>query len=236
MCRFALTIAFLIGLIPALSGQDQGRQASRKISLVLPSGVASETVQINYFMTGPFGGYAGWVKPETKRTAYEIDTSVEGCPTKNIEVIAWLPGCEIVTLNIPIWDDRIERSLPCKTLGSVVMNGQIFPISLLREQPAEIQVEYLAEWGDRFFGVYDGPVPTFQIAKVVPDEEGKFQVKLPDLSKQTNLGEGGFNFILRHKTTLNIIAFLKPTENVAETGLLKVHPDYPGIVQFAARR
>ena len=57
----------------------------------------------------------------------------------------------------------------------------------------------------------DGPVTAIGIATVVPDEKGQFEIAVPDFSKQTNLGEGEFQFILRKTKSGNIITFTSRT-------------------------
>src|SRR5882724_13443563 len=66
MCRFALAFVLLAASVPASVGQEAGLQRLPRLSLVLPSGFASETVQINYFMGGSFGGYGGYVRAGKK--------------------------------------------------------------------------------------------------------------------------------------------------------------------------
>jgi hypothetical protein len=121
-------------------------------------------------------------------------------------------------------------------LKQILLRGQVSPISITQDyQPAEVEVDYLAMWDHQFFGIMDGPVTSLHIATVVPEEKGQFEVAVPDFSKQTNLGEGEFQFILRQTTTGNIIAFLKPTsEDRGDVGL-KVRPSYPPVTQFLAK-
>jgi hypothetical protein len=52
MDRITLAIVIFAGLISVSAGQETALQRSPKISLVLPSDIAPETVQINYFTEG----------------------------------------------------------------------------------------------------------------------------------------------------------------------------------------
>ena len=88
-------------------------------------------------------------------------------------------------------------------------------------------------WSYRFFGIFDGPVTTIRLATVRPDRDGKFEIMLPDLYKQSSLGDGAIEFILRDVKTGNIIAFLRPTETTPNSHLLSVRASYP-IVQLIA--
>jgi hypothetical protein len=236
MRSFALGIVLLVALAPALAYQDEGSQPLPKVSLVLPPGVVSETVQIVYFMVGPFGGNGLALKMEKDRPSYDIDASVDGKQATNIKVIAYLPGCEIATFDIPVRGKSLERQVPCKPLGSISLQGQIFPVSTTQEQPTEVDVNYLAVWSHKFFGICDGPVTTIHLGTAVLDENGGFSTKLPDFSKQVDLGEGVFEFILRQAHGGNIIAFLKPEESISPYGGLKVQSSYSAVVTLIAER
>ncbi len=169
MFRFALRFAILVALTPALAGQEIDSPPLPKVVLSLPSGIASESVQIGYFMVGSFGGYGTYVKPAKGQSAYEINAFVDGKPARDVKVIAFLPGCEIVTLDIPMQGETQERQLTCEPLEWIVFSGQISPVSITREKPAEVEVVYLAPWAHQFFGIIDGIVSSFRLGAVVPD-------------------------------------------------------------------
>ena len=76
--QFVAVCVFFGGWWLPLPAQEADEMAPPRVSLILPADLPSENVQIDYFMTGPFGGYGGFVRPETKRTSYEIQPSVEG--------------------------------------------------------------------------------------------------------------------------------------------------------------
>ena len=237
MFRSILRIALLVAAAAPAMGQDSASRQAPKISLTLPSNIPSETVQINYFMIGPFGGYGDFVRTENGRTTYDVVASVDGKAAANVKVIAYLPGCEIATLEIPIKGTTLSRPLSCKLLGRILLRGQISPISIIQDYPPpKVEVDYLAMWDHQFFGIMDGPVTSLHVATVVPDEKGQFEVAVPDFSKQTNLGEGEFQLILRQTTTGNIIAFLKATSEDRDDVGLKVRPSYPQVTQFLANR
>jgi len=236
MFRFALGFAILVGLTPALAGQEVDSPPLPKVVLSLPSGIPSESVQINYFMVGPFGGYGTYVKPAKKRSTYEIDASRDGKPARDVKVIAFLPGCDIVTLDIPIEGEVQERQLTCEPLEWILFSGQISPVSITLEKPAEIEVVYLAPWAHQFFGIIDGIVTTFRLGTVVPDKEGRFEIKLPDFYRQTTARDGELEFILREPKSGNIIAYLKPLGESGNSPRLKISSPYFPLVQFTAEK
>jgi len=235
MNRVVLGVVLLGGLVPSLAGQDDASTRLPRIVLSLPSGVRSETAQIVYFMGGAFGGSGSFVKAEKGKHSYAIDASVDGIPAGSIKIIAYLPGCEIVTIDLQLHGEESLQQLVCKPMGSVSLHGQIFPVSITQDQPVEVEVTYLAEWSHRFFGICDGPITTIHVGTVVPDENGKFLVELPDLNRQTDLGEGKFELKLRNRTSWNIIAWLKPADTSANPfGLLRVRASYSPLEQFMA--
>jgi hypothetical protein len=174
------------------------------------------------------------MRAESKRASVDIDPFVEGQPAKNIKIIAYLPGCEIATLDLTFSGRPVERWLDCYPLGSVSFRGQVLPASATREQNKEIEVSYLALWSHEFFGISDGPVTTIRLGTVRPDRDGRFEITFPDLYKQSSLGNGAIEFILRDVKTGNIIAFLRPAEATADSSrFLSVRASYP-IVQLIA--
>jgi hypothetical protein len=227
MWRWCPTVVVLVTLIPGLAAQDHPR-----VSLLLPSGIASEAVQIEYFLTGPFGGYGGFVHAESKKASFDIDPFVEGRPAENIKIIAYLPGCEVATLDLTFSGTSVERWLDCFPLGSVSFRGEVLPTSGAREQDGEIEVSYLAMWSHEFYGIADGPVTTIRLGTFRPKRDGKFEATLPDLYQQSILRDGAIEFILRGVKTGNIIAFLRPAEATPNSpNWLRVQAAYP-IVQL----
>jgi hypothetical protein len=71
--------------LPAAFGQDDANVQLPTITLSLPADVSPEAGQINYFMTGLFGGYGKFVKTSKGMTSYEIAASVDGKPAANVK-------------------------------------------------------------------------------------------------------------------------------------------------------
>jgi hypothetical protein len=157
-------------------------------------------------MTGPFGGHGGLVTPDNGRSAYEIIAAVHGKPAGRVKLIAYVPGCQIETLDIQVQSRTISQQLSCVPLAQKILHGQITPTPIT-QQRSEVEVTYLAMWDHRFFGIADGPVTAIRVTTAIPDQNGDFELTLPDFSAQANLGEGEFSFTLREIKTRNIIAF-----------------------------
>ena len=76
------------------------------VSISLPPDVLSETVQISYFLVGPFGGYGGYVAQRTGVDSYEIPTMVEGKAATEIRMIVYASACEIQQFVLPLAHGR----------------------------------------------------------------------------------------------------------------------------------
>lgn len=223
------SLALVALLISASTVEAQDRP---KVLLALPSGIASKNVQIDYFLTGAFGGYGGFVRAEPNKASYDIEPFVDGRPAENIKIIAYLPRCEIATLDLTFSGTPVEHSLDCYPLGSVSFRGQLSPTSTTRAQSREIEVTYLAMWSHRFFGIADGPVTTIRLGTVRPEKDGRFEIALPDFYRQSGLPDGALQFILRDPKTGNITASLKPAAtSPSSPDWLSVQASYP-IVRF----
>ena len=227
---FAVWIGLFAGMSSAVVGQSPG------ITLSLPTDIASETVQINYFMTGPFGGYGSYVTSQKGRVSYDIPASVDGKPAGEVKIIAYLPGCEIAKLEITMQGVSEARTLSCKALRTVPLHGRILPVPVAQTAGMEVEIRYEADWDHEFFGIKDGMVTTIHIASVSPDEDGRFEVELPDFFKQADLGQGSFQFMLRNKDSGNIVATLKPEKVPPFFGGLPISSSYAPLVQFSADR
>ncbi len=237
MARHSFMVRILLGIVFFLSaglvgtGQDISPQPSPAIHLDFPPGIPSNSVQISYFMTGPFGGYGGFVTPETGRSTYEIIAAVDGKPAKRIKLIAYATGCQIETFDIQIQTQTVSQQFLCIPLAQKVLHGQITPASIT-QQPSEVEVTYLAD--APFFGIFDGPDTQIIIKGGIPDQNGNFEVTLPDFSAQANLGEGEFTFTLREIKTRNIIASLYPADDARGPQGLKVEASYPLLIRFSS--
>ena len=89
------TCAILLVMIGFLSPEAQTpskKGNSPSVSVLLPPNIPSETLQISYFLIGPFGGYGSYTKPGPGLQAYGILASVEGKPASAIGMIVYAAG------------------------------------------------------------------------------------------------------------------------------------------------
>jgi hypothetical protein len=205
------------------------------VSISLPPNTPSETVQVSYFLRGPFGGYGGYAAQHAGLHSYEIPASVEGKAATEIRMIVYASGCEIQTFVIPLAENsRVKQEFPCQRSAMVKLSGRIVPNELARDNNAELVVTYMAYWAHEFYGIVDGAVTVFSVATVSPDANGMFQADLPyfsaDAAADSSERRAGFWLMLLDSKTWNHVASdLEP--EVSELRLeghgLRIRSHYP---------
>jgi len=230
------------GLLPQSAQTPKTASFLPSVSISLPPNMLSETVQISYFLIGPFGGHGGYAAQRTGGHSYEIPTMVDGKAAAEIRMIVYAPGCEIQTFVIPLaGDSRVSQEFPCQPVETVKLSGHIVPDALVRGTNAELVVTYMAYWAHGFYGIGDGFVTGFHLAAVSPDANGMFQVDLPyfsvDAEASSSEQRASFQLMLRDSKTGNHIASnLEPEKHelrLQEHGL-PIRSQYPDDLIFTS--
>lgn len=224
ICATALGLLLLPSILIAQEAPQP--PDTLRFLLVLPDDISPDEVRIQYFA----GGDGGFLKEEPEKHAYEL-----AAPGTGVKVIAYLPGCEFDTLELTA-ESPTTQELNCRPLPSLMLTGRIVPRDVMAGLSVRVEASYLAFWAHEFFGIADGMVATSKVATAVPDEDGAFELSLPDFADDAAATrwkmKGQWHFLLREVGTGNILAFLKPSES---DGLgLEVRSSYPGEVTFAA--
>jgi hypothetical protein len=202
--------------------QPGAPQEGPLISLYLPRGFPSEKAQLQYFLTGAFGGYGDFIRPKPDRQTLDFTAAVNGRSTDRLRIIAYLPGCEVITFDFLLEGTAMWRRLDCRPLATITIHGQV-PRAYL-DRKSKVAISYQADWARAFFGIRDGMTPAFSLLSVVPDENGEFSAEVPDFYKQ-NLGHGTYLFGF-HGTDRRKESNLNPVE-------IPVGPSYPPEIQFS---
>lgn len=242
-CVFSALLAMSAFLSPAAQTPSKPDDLP-SVSVLLPANIPSETVQISYFLVGPFGGYGGYTKQRPGLHAYEISALVKGKAASEIRMIVYASGCEIKTFVLQLaGDSRLTEEFECQRPATVQLSGQIVPTELVIRNNAELVVFYMANWSHGFFGITDGMVTEFRLATVSPDANGVFQVELPyftaDTVDSSSQARANFRLMLRDSKTWNHLASnLEP--EVPELRLkvpgLRILSHYPYGLKFTAAR
>ena len=211
------------------------------VTITLPPNVPSERVDIRYFMTGPFGGFGGFVQPQPNLHAYQIEGAVDGKPARGMKIVVYAPGCQVAIFDLPLTGRSVlQRAFSCKPLATLVLTGKIVPGEGIRKSNTVVSVVYLAYWACDFFGVKDCLVETFSVGTAVADADGIFHIQLPDFSKDpvtsSFRSSGSLRFVLLEPETGNIVNKLAADGYASDGGNLPILPRYPESVTFVARR
>jgi hypothetical protein len=232
----------MAGLLPQSAQTPKTASSLPSVSISLPPDIPSETVQISYFLVGPFGGYGGYAAQLTGVHSYEIPTMVDGKAATEIRMIVYGSGCEIQQFVITLAEhSRVSQEFPCQPVETVKLSGHIVPDALVRDTNAELIVTYMAYWAHGFYGIGDGLVTEFHLATVFPDANGTFQVDLPyfgvDAEASSSKQRASFRLMLRDSKTGNHIeSNLEPEKQelrLPEHGL-RIRSQYPDDLIFTA--
>lgn len=108
----------LAGLLPQSAQTPKIASFLPSVSISLPPDVFSETVQISYFLIGPFGGYGAYVTQRAGVHSYEIPTMVEGKVATEIRMIVYAPGCEVQQFVLPLAEhSRVNQDIQRTSSG-----------------------------------------------------------------------------------------------------------------------
>ena len=206
MKRCTTALGLLLVLTSALNAQDMSPSPNFvRFSLVVPSNVPLENTKIY-----TAGAYDSFLREQPQLHAYELQVSSAG-----VKVIAYLPGCEIDILELTP-EIPTKQVLECRPLQTIKLSGKIIQREVLIGKVAEIEIHYMAYWAHEFAGTHIGIVPEYRVAKVTPDNNGAFDVLLPDFARDAVSsrwkGKGKWRIFLREVATGNTLATLKPSE------------------------
>lgn len=239
---FRRILVILLGVTSCLQTTPTRKKADDLplVSIGLPQDVPSDTVQISYHLIGPFGGRGGYAVQQFGVTSYQIPTVIDGKTATEVRAIVYAPGCEIQKFVIPLTEQSpVSREFACERVETVRLSGQIVPNELARYGNAELVITYMAAWSHGFFGIVDGPFTHFELVKMSPHADGRFDVDVPMISREATLSEprASLCLMLRDSRTLNGIApNLEPddAELRSEDRCLQTRTSYPTEMKFTA--
>lgn len=172
-----MLIALLVGPARA-QPQDP---ASASVRLNFSEEVNLKDLSIQYYLTGPFGGFGGFELTQPDVRSYDLDMWRAGQPAKTLKVIVYCPGQRFVLISESGFEKVPARTLPVNftKLGTVPLAGRVLgaPSANL-----EVVVNYVASWSHTFFGIADGAVASFRVASTKLKPDGSFSVLVPDLT------------------------------------------------------
>jgi hypothetical protein len=209
------------------------------LTLDLPPGIPSETIQIMTELGGEFGAVgSGFVAQPPDKRVIEIDLSHNGKLAKEILLTAYMPGCELVIMQLPLTDNPTPRvPLVCTSLPKISISGSV-PPEFVQGHQAELTIEY---WGNWKSFMLDGFVHLITLARVPVEKDGTFRSEITDFSKYERASSSALPrslyFSLRDAKTWNLLGpdlwLTAESANLRTSmGGVKVEPAYPQGLRF----
>jgi hypothetical protein len=242
--RHLVALLFSLSFFPDIRSAIVPRVFEKpRITLSLPAGIPSETVQIHYFMSGSFGGNGAGVTPPPNQSTYTIEAPADGETPTDIRIMVYAPDCRIVVFQLKVSADTAEeRKIACERLPVIKLSGQIVPKDLAQSGRSQLSIHYVAPWANQFFGIKDGPLTEFSLATVSPNDQGWFEVELPDFSGEqegdSSRKEAALRLELWQSTSTDRGAIdLSPAqpEFAVFPHFLKILPFYPRSLEFTGK-
>src|SRR5512140_119856 len=179
MARLYLIVPwFFLICAPAASALADVRPA-REFIVVLPADIASESVSILYMISGAFGGVSSYAEKQPERHSYAIPLEYENKPAREMTAVIYGSGCKFGVLEWTAEGHRpANATFECDPLPTTTISASVRLPDELRAKPNFVDVTYVAHWVNVLFGIMDGAVPEFEIAKVTQVGD-RFEINVP---------------------------------------------------------
>ena len=159
-------------------------------------------------------------------------------------MIIYVPGCQIVTMDAPdLRRSSHEFPFECQPLPTTTFNGKVSTDEKIANPNAVVDIRYMALWSHEFFGIADGFITQFNIARASLDQDYAFSAVLPDFSKDSATNtykrtpqDATLSFMLRDSKSWNILGMLFPPLTLSISNEIPVRESYPSQVVFTQKR
>lgn len=219
MRRVLLCIVILLTLA-VWEGFGQMIKSPKSLILHLSRDSDPGSLWIEYFLTGTFGGYGGFVKTDSKTWDYKVPVSHDGKFAKNLKVIVNGPNYKAALFDVAKKSfDRgihlkLERRATVRFSGKVLLPPSISGNGLM------VSIGYMEKWMCSFFRSSDCFTVAHPIAFVDLDAEGRFKLDLPNFASDPVIAayadKGEFEFEVRDKKNHKTFYILEP-QNVRKS-------------------
>ena len=232
--RLWFAILALAGLgAGAAAFQDSSTEVT--VRLRFPDGIDLTGLQIQYFLSGPFGGYGAPVQLDPGRRESVIHASHRGQLASTFQAIVWVPGYRYVLLpRSPIESQGLVRSIELEPLNRIPLSGEVIlarPVKGLT-----IEAGYFSDWECDFFGFIDCLQAPHMVSKERIAVDGSFTLQIPDFARDPGLASfprlGRLMLIIRDQVTLNPIYELEEVRTRGRRAEVPVASQYPQDLQL----
>jgi hypothetical protein len=232
--RLWFAILALAGLVATVSAfQDSSTEVT--VRLRFPEGIDLTGLQIQYFLTGPFGGYGAPAQLAAGRRESVIHASHRGQLATTFQAVVGVPGYRYVLLpKSPIESQGLTRSIELEPLNRIPLSGE-----LILARPVKgltIEAGYLTDWECDFFGLIDCLQAPHVVSRARIAEDGSFTLQIPDFAHDPGLPSfprlGRLQLIIRDQITLNPIYELEEVQTRGRRAEVPVASQYPQDLQL----
>ncbi len=209
---------------------------NESILLLFPKGVDTDELQINYYITGSFGGYSNHIRIKPKTRSYKISTSHEGKEARTLKLTVSSPKYQVMTFDFPTLENQRKNiQLKFKPLGTVPFNGRILSTARLNPEKWQLQILYIPGWQCGYFGFLECLLGHIPITLANFDKSGRFTVNLPDFANDPIIASykdnGEFTFRVKEKSG-KLLFDLKPEKESKGFRSIQAALNYPGEIVF----
>lgn len=230
--RPGLFLALLLTLFSAaIAQQPAENQTIFTIDVAAPT--KAQDVQVRYFYSGELGGYASSIASPSDDNRIAIKTGVEGQSATSLKLVAYAPGCQLVTISVnDLASGNRQGSFQCAALDTLEFHGHAN--SAVQGKGLQAQVLYECNWCTRFFGLKSASISPFSLGKADIGSDGSFTISLPDFSADplwsSLANDASLFFYVVAGTNGQPVGALKPSSDISgKEGALKVAASYPQV-------
>jgi len=211
-----------------------------KFKFILPATAELKGAAIEYFLTGPSGGYGHHA--EIQAGAKECEVEVGNAEA--LKAIVYRTGHGFALVTMQTLTDAATNSVTVvlpPPVALLPLNGNVTAPEGKSLAGFKLEIRYEAVWGMEFFGIIDGIAPSFKVATLDIAEDGSFSARVPDFTQDAvvrqfkPLAEDELTLTLRDAKTGNVPYVLELDSTLGERNRLKVAGAYPDVVILRAK-
>jgi hypothetical protein len=225
-----LFVVFASLVASSVAQQPVDNQSIFTITVAAPT--QAKDVQVRYYFTGESSGYGESAASPTEGNKIVIKTGPEGKLVSTLKLVAYAPGCQLVTISVgDLASTNRQGAFQCTPLNTVQFVGHA-ATSAFAGKALQTQVLYECNWCPQFFGLKSGAISPFSVARADIDREGSFTINLPDFAADplwsSVSNDASLFFYLVDGANGQPLGALKPSvEGLPKDGAVKVAPSYP---------
>jgi hypothetical protein len=231
--RPGLFLALILTVLSSgVAQQPAENQTIFTISVAAPT--KAKDVQVRYFYSGELGSRDSSVTSPTDDNNILIKTGVEGQSATTLKLVAYAPGCQLVTISVSdLASSNRQGAFQCAPLSTVQFSGRA-NTSTIPGKALQAQVLYECNWCPKFFGLKSASISPFTLGKADIAGDGSFTITLPDFTADPSWSslsnDASLFFYLIEGTNGQPVGALKPSSDISgKEGALKVAPGYPQV-------